>query len=195
MPKTRTWISWASLGLVSILALAAIGIGKLRRGGRADFVSGPVAALRVSSSSFSDGGRMPATLTCKGGNVSPALTIAVVPADTKSIAIIADDLDAPIGFVHWIVFNVPPDMAEIPEGAGSTPGHLPRALQGKNDFDQTGYAGPCPPLGEHRYIFRVYALGTMLDLPEGATKQQVVAAARDQVLAEGKIIGLYRRGQ
>jgi Raf kinase inhibitor-like YbhB/YbcL family protein len=195
MPKSRRWISWALIVLVSIVALAAVSIGILRRAARADFVGGPVAALTVSSSSFVDGGRIPATYTCKGSSVSPALTIAAVPAETKSIAIIADDLDAPVGFVHWVVFNVPPGMLEIPEGAGSGPGHLPGALQGKNDFDRVGYAAPCPPLGEHRYIFRIYALRTMLDLPQGATKPQVVAAAKDHVLAEGQIVGLYRRGQ
>jgi Raf kinase inhibitor-like YbhB/YbcL family protein len=195
MPKTSRWTRWALIVLVSIAAIGAAGIGILRRAARADFVSGPVAPLTVSSSSFADGGRIPTTYTCQGGNVSPALTIAAVPTDTKSIAIIADDLDAPVGFVHWVVFNVPPEMLEIPEGAGSTPGHLPRALQGKNDFDRVGYAAPCPPLGEHRYIFRMYALGTVLDLPQGATKPQVVAAAKGHVLAEGQIVGLYRRGQ
>jgi Raf kinase inhibitor-like YbhB/YbcL family protein len=169
MPKTRRRIPWPSIGLVSIVAISAAWLAVLRRAARADFVSGPVAALTVSSSSFSDGGRIPATYTCKGSNVSPALTIAAVPAETKSIAIIADDLDAPIGFVHWVVFNVPPEMLEVPEGAGSAPGHLPGALQGKNDFARVGYAAPCPPLGAHRYIFRMYALGTMLDLPAGAT--------------------------
>jgi hypothetical protein len=193
MTKGRRWIWWAVVLPPCILAVLAAGIGVLRHEARADFVDGSVAALMVSSAAFADGGRMPATYTCDGSNVSPPLTIAAVPPATKSLLILVDDLDAPIGFVHWIVFNVRPETLVIPEAAASKPGQLDRALQGRTDFDQVGYGGPCPPFGTHRYLFRVYALATTLLLPEGATKPQVAAAAKHHVLAEGRITGVYHR--
>jgi Raf kinase inhibitor-like YbhB/YbcL family protein len=188
----RRWIPRAAVGLMLALAVLATWVAKRRREAGAGFASGPVGTLAVSSPDFLDGGPIPATFTCDGSNVSPALGISGVPATAKSIIITVADLDAPIGFVHWIVFNVPPDVREIPKAAGSTPGPLGGAHQGQNDFDQLRYGGPCPPLGTHRYVFRVSAVDAMLDLPEGATKRQLAAAARNRVLAEGQIIGRYR---
>ncbi len=193
MIKKRRWISWAVVGLLVALAVLATWVVVRRREAEAGLASGPVATLMVSSRSFPDGGTIPATFTCDSSNVSPPLSISGVPALTKSIIITVDDRDAPIGFVHWVVFNVPPDVREIPEAAGSRPGRLGRALRGTNDFDELGYGGPCPPFGTHHYVFRVSAADTTLDLPEGATKALLAAAARKHVLAEGQIIGQYRR--
>lgn len=195
MSKKRRWIAGATVGLLVALAVSATWAAVRRRENEAGLASGPVAALTVSSPSFPDGGSMPAMFTCDGSNVSPALRISGVPARTKSIIITVDDRDAPIGFVHWVVFNVPPDVRTIPEASGSRPGGLERALRGKNDFDQLGYGGPCPPLGTHRYVFRVSAVDTTVDLPEGATKAQLRAAVRNHVLAEGQVTGRYRHRQ
>jgi Raf kinase inhibitor-like YbhB/YbcL family protein len=136
---------------------------------------------------------IPAQFTCKGAGMSPPLTISGLPAGTKSLAILADDADAPLGFVHWIAFNLPPDLLQIAEGAGSAPGQLRGGLGGANDFGTNTYAGPCPPTGTHRYRFHVYAVDMVLPLHEGATKQQLSAAATNHVLAEGTLTGKYSR--
>lgn len=193
MATKRRWVVWTALSLLSVLLVAASWAAVLRHKGRADIVRGPVPVLVVRSTSFADGGTIPARFTCQGGNLSPALEVAMLPARAKSVAIIVDDADAPFGFVHWIVFNAPPEPLEIAVGASSTPNQLHGARQGNNDFDHASYEGPCPPFGTHRYIFRVYALDTLLDLPDGATKSGLARVARGHVLAEGRLVGLFRR--
>lgn len=151
--------------------------------------------LHITSSSFADGGRMPARLTCDGANVSPQLHFSTPPAGTRSFAIVVDDPDAPAAFAHWLAYGIPADVRELPEGASSASQRLERAAEGINSFGRMGYGGPCPPVGAaHHYLFRVYALDTMPALPSGASAQQVDAALQGHVLAEGRITGLYARG-
>jgi Raf kinase inhibitor-like YbhB/YbcL family protein len=171
----------------------------LRRAeGRKDIVDArAVQTLTVTSSSFADNGMIPSRFTCDGGDVSPQLSISTPPAGTKSLVWIVDDPDAPVGnFVHWVAFNLPPGLRDLPEGASAQPGSLQGGVQGGNDFDKTGYGGPCPPGSKpHHYVFRVYALDTSLQLPEGSTKREIVQAVKGHVLDEGKIIRLYTRRQ
>jgi Raf kinase inhibitor-like YbhB/YbcL family protein len=193
MATKRRWLTWTLIVLAAVILPATAWVLVLRQRGLEDIIPGPVATLTVSSPSIPESGMIPAQFTCKGAGMSPPLTISGLPAGTKSLAILADDADAPLGFVHWIAFNLPPDLLQIPEGAGSAPGQLRGGLGGANDFGTNTYAGPCPPTGTHRYRFHVYAVDMVLPLHEGATKQQLSAAATNHVLAEGTLTGKYSR--
>ena len=157
--------------------------------------SSPIAPMRISSSSFSDGAKMPPRLTCDGEDLSPQVQIPSPPAGTKSFAIVMDDPDAPAAFVHWLAYGIPADTRELAEGA-SAPSHpLEHAAEGINGFGRAGYGGPCPPEGKpHHYVLRVYALDVLPPLAAGANAAEVNAAMRAHVLAEGRITGLYARG-
>jgi Raf kinase inhibitor-like YbhB/YbcL family protein len=152
------------------------------------------ASLGVRSSSFSDGGMIPRRYTCDGANLSPHLAWQFGPHGTRSFVLEMDDPDAPIDFTHWLVYNIPPGVRELAEGT-STQGAMPQgSAEGKNNFGQFGYGGPCPPRGNpHHYVFRVYALDRLLDLPPGATRRQLDAAMDRHILSQGQIIGLYQR--
>jgi hypothetical protein len=127
-------------------------------------------------------------------NLSPHLEWQSAPAGTKSFAIVMDDPDAPTDFTHWLVYNIPPSVRELAEGA-STQRSMPQgAAEGRNDFGRSGYGGPCPPRGNpHHYVFRVYALDLRLDLFAGATRKQVDAAMSGHVVAQGQAVGTYQR--
>ncbi|MCD6341785.1 MAG: YbhB/YbcL family Raf kinase inhibitor-like protein [Thaumarchaeota archaeon] len=147
------------------------------------------------STAFEDLERIPEKYTCEGLDVSPPLRWKGYPAETVSFVLIVEDPDAPGGtFTHWIVYNIPSDVNELEEGA-STMGKLPPgALQGRNDFGKIGYGGPCPPPGKaHRYVFKLYALDSMLDLGAGADRSDILKAIRGHVLAEASLTGLYSR--
>jgi len=137
---------------------------------------------------------IPARYTADGQDISPPLKIEGVPAEAKSIAMISDDPDAPVGtWVHWVVWNLSPEKTEIPEAMPSA-GQLPDGTrQGTTDFGRTGYGGPAPPSGTHRYYFKVYALDTMLQLRAGATKSELETAMRGHILAESQLMGRYQR--
>ena len=148
----------------------------------------------VRSSSFSEGKSIPGRYTCNGANLSPQLQWQSAPAGTKSFAIVMDDPDAPSPFTHWLVYNIPPGVRELAEGA-SHQGAMPHgSVEGRNDFGRPGYGGPCPPRGNpHHYVFRVYALDRLLDLPAGAAGKQVHAAISGHIVAQGQIVGTYQR--
>lgn len=151
--------------------------------------------LSVSSSAFAEGEVIPGRYTCQGQDVSPALTWSEPPAGTQSLALIVDDPDAPVGvFTHWVIFNIPAGSDGLPE-AVPVQAELPDgALQGRNDFGRTGYAGPCPPPGRpHRYQFTVYALDSSLDLRAGVSKKEVLDVMQGHVLAQGELSGSYQR--
>ncbi len=150
--------------------------------------------LIVTSSAFEAGAMIPAKYTCDGDDVSPPLSWSRPPEGTRSLAVISDDPDAPVGvWVHWVLYNWPVDAGDLPE-ALPTDAELPNgARQGVSDFGRPGYGGPCPPSGTHRYFFKVYALDAMLDLPAGATKQQLLDAMEGHVLAQGDLMGRYKR--
>jgi len=143
--------------------------------------------MQLKSQAFQNGKLIPGKYTCDGKNVSPPLVIMDAPKETKSLALIMSDPDAPHGtFLHWLLWNIPPKVTELKEG--ESPG-----VKGKNDFGKPGYGGPCPPSGIHRYVFRVYALDIMLNHPESSTKQQVEAAMKGHILQSAELIGRYSR--
>jgi len=151
-------------------------------------------AFTLTSSAFKDGKPIPSTYTCDGTNISPALSWTEPPVGTESLALISDDPDAPMGtWVHWVVYNLPPSVRQLPEVLPAD-GQLPDGTrQGRTDFGRTGYGGPCPPSGTHRYFFKLYALETTLSLAPGATAKQLETAMRGHVVAEAQLMGTYRR--
>lgn len=139
------------------------------------------------SSTFADNTSLPVRFTCDGANISPPLTFSGVPKNAKSIALVMDDPDAPMGtWDHWIVWNLPV-TAKIEEGKE------PDAPHGRNSFGKLHYGSPCPPSGTHRYIFKAYALDSVLALAPGSTKHLLETAMKGHVLAEAKLVGLYKR--
>jgi len=152
--------------------------------------------MNLTSPSFAPNGKIPAKYTCDGENINPPLTIENVPANAKSLVLIMDDPDIP-EFVkkkynievwdHWIVFNIPYTTTEIKEGKN------PVGITGKNTGGKKTYGGPCPPDREHRYFFKLYALDTMLNLPEGVAKKQVEEAMERHILARAELVGRYER--
>jgi Raf kinase inhibitor-like YbhB/YbcL family protein len=157
--------------------------------------AGAVASLQISSSAFPNGEAIPKEFTCDGLNVSPQLTWTDPPTTTQSLALILDDPDAPAGtWVHWVLYNLPPDARELAENVPSRE-QLPNgAHQGRNSFNKTGYGGPCPPAGKpHRYFFKLYALDRKLNLRLGATKADVERAMQDHIVAQSELMGRYSR--
>jgi Raf kinase inhibitor-like YbhB/YbcL family protein len=151
-------------------------------------------SIDVASPAFEEGGAIPARYTCDGLDVSPPLSWSSLPDGTQSLALIADDPDAPRGtFVHWVLYNLPPDTHRLPEDVPNRERLPSGAVQGVNSAARVGYMGPCPPSGTHRYFFKVYALDTGLDLGGGTTKEELVNAMEGHVLAEGQLMGTYRR--
>jgi Raf kinase inhibitor-like YbhB/YbcL family protein len=142
--------------------------------------------LRLTSPAFENDEFIPSTYTCAGNNTNPELIIENIPELTISLALVVDDPDAPGGtFDHWLMWNIP--VVEV-IAENSTPG-----VEGKNGKDKIGYTGPCPPEGIHHYHFRLYALDTKLDLPEGSTKQELLKAMDGHILALGELVGLFRK--
>ncbi len=150
--------------------------------------------IEVRSADFVNGSSIPRRYTCDGANLSPQLEWQTPPVGAKSFAFVMDDPDAPSDFVHWIVYNIAPGAHQLPEGA-SPHGSLPAGSQeGATSFGHSEYGGPCPPPGKpHHYFFRLYALDLRLDLPPGATRQQLEAAMNGHVLAQGQLVGTYQR--
>jgi Raf kinase inhibitor-like YbhB/YbcL family protein len=151
------------------------------------------------SPAFHDRSPLPAKFTCDGADVSPPLGVLDPPPKALSLALICDDPDAPGGtFVHWVLYNLPPDTRSIPEGvpAFEILADLGRARQGKSDFGRVGYGGPCPPPGApHHYQFKLYALDVLLPLKGGPSKADVERAMEGHVLATSRLVGVYQRGQ
>lgn len=144
--------------------------------------------MKILSPLFPNNGDIPSEFTCDGSDLSPPLSISDVPSNAKSLVLICDDPDAPVGtWDHWVVFDIPVPTKEIPKGTE------PQGTPGKNSWDRTGYGGPCPPSGIHRYFFKLYALDTILNLPEGSTKKQIEAAMQGHILAKAELVGLYKR--
>jgi Raf kinase inhibitor-like YbhB/YbcL family protein len=170
MRKTFTGVAVVSL----LTAVALFAAGEVR--------------LKITSSAFQEGGNIPSKFTCDGSDTSPSLQITGVPSGAKSLVLIADDPDAPGGlFTHWLLWNIPPQTNSIAEGSA------PKGVQGANDFGKTGYRGPCPPPGTHRYSFKVFALDRELELRSGAKRSQVDAAMKGHVIAQGELVGRYAK--
>lgn len=150
--------------------------------------------FQLTSTAFSQGTPIPALYTCQGRDISPPLAWGEPPASTRSFALIMDDPDAPVGiWVHWVIYNLPPEARSLPE-ALPTDGQLPDgSLQGKNSWNRLGYGGPCPPSGTHRYFFKLYALDTTLSLSTGASKGQLIQAMEGHILAQAELMGTYAK--
>jgi Raf kinase inhibitor-like YbhB/YbcL family protein len=150
--------------------------------------------LTIRSPVFHEGGSIPARYTCDGEDVSPPLEWTGIPTGVKTLALTCDDPDAPSGlWVHWVVFDLPPSANGLPEGVPPTPEISGGGRQGKNDFRKTGWGGPCPPSGTHRYVFTLYALDSTPGLPAGATRQDLLAAIKNHVVGEATLTGTYSR--
>lgn len=148
--------------------------------------------LEVRSSAFCEGEMIPTRFTCDGENISPELKWSAVPEGTRSIAVIADDPDAPRKtWVHWVLFNLPPTLECLEEDVPKTPALDNNAKQGLNDSNEVGYDGPCPPEGVHRYFFKVYALDCIVPLKSGCTKEQLLSEIEGHSLADGVLMGRY----
>ncbi len=146
-------------------------------------------SMKITSSAFENNSKIPSKYTCEDKNINPPLEFSDTPKETKSLVLVVDDPDAPSKtWVHWVVYNIDPSTARINESS------VPQeALQGTTDFGKPGYEGPCPPSGTHRYFFKLYALDTILEAPDGLTKQQVLEKVRDHVIEEAELVGLYSR--
>jgi Raf kinase inhibitor-like YbhB/YbcL family protein len=146
-----------------------------------------VAGLEIASDAFEDGAGIPSRHTCDGANVSPPLSFTGAPEGTRSLALVVDDPDAPVGtFTHWLAWGIDASAEGLDEGEAA-----PR--EGRNGFGTTGYAGPCPPRGRHRYFFRLHALDTELDLQPGADRDQLERALDGHVLETAELVGGYER--
>jgi Raf kinase inhibitor-like YbhB/YbcL family protein len=177
------WDTLIGLGVLLILA------GCTGQGTTATVEGESEMSIQITSSAFTEGGRIPRIYTCDDQNVSPPLAWMGLPTNTVSQALIMDDPDAPSGsWVHWVLFNLPPGLTGLEQGENGT------GMEGKNDFGTIGYGGPCPPRGSnHRYFIKIYALDTQLDLKAGATKAQLENAMKGHILAQGQLMGRYAR--
>ena len=150
--------------------------------------------FKLLSSAFVQGDPIPAAFSCDGENISPRLTWTHPPNGLLSFALILDDPDAPVGtWVHWVLFNIPAEARSLPESIGPDPMLANGAVHGSNSWNSIGYGGPCPPGGEHRYFFKLYALDSDLELEVGATKEQVLAAMEGHILGQTDLMGTYSR--
>jgi len=154
----------------------------------------PDPALSLTSSAFENGGNIPERYTCSGDDESPALKWTGVPEGTRSLALVMDDPDAPMGtFVHWVVYNLSPSTEGLPEGVSPSASTV-KVEQGVNGSNAIGYMGPCPPPGKpHHYHFRLYALDQKLQLTAKATANQVEAAIKGHVLGSSELVGIFGR--
>ena len=150
--------------------------------------------MQIISPAFNDGEAIPKKYTCDDLDVSPPIEWSNVPEDTKTVAIICDDPDAPMKtWIHWVIFNIPGDITRLPENVPPEKELENGTKQGMNDFHKVGYGGPCPPSGIHRYFFKLYALDVVLDLPAGVSKPHLMIAMEGHVLAESHLMGTYTR--
>jgi len=145
--------------------------------------------IKVSSSAFGQGEMIPQKFTCDGQNINPEILIDGAPENAKSLALIMDDPDSPSGnFVHWLVWNIKPNTKIINENSAPE-----SAVSGKNSAGKDQYIGPCPGSGTHRYIFRIFALDEIINLPQGASRQELEGAMQNHILDAGELMGRYQR--
>jgi Raf kinase inhibitor-like YbhB/YbcL family protein len=156
-------------------------------------------ALRIQSPAFAPGEAIPARYTCEGADIAPPLAWSGVPPAAQSLVLILEDPDAPdpraprMTWVHWVLYNLPPGSSGLPEGATSKD-LPPGAREGRNDWKRTGYGGPCPPIGRHRYFHRLYALDRMLPDLGVPTKSALLAAMQGHILEQAELVGTYQKG-
>jgi Raf kinase inhibitor-like YbhB/YbcL family protein len=192
MKRLRRMTVRFSLLLVGLLLLAACGGAPAA----APATAGPARGdgMKISSPAFVEGALIPGRYTCDGEDISPPLQWTAAPPETATLALVADDPDAPLGtWVHWVVFDLPAATMGLPEGVPAQPALEGGGVQGVTSFRKVGYGGPCPPSGTHRYYFRLYALDTSMALSSNATAADLRAAMQGHVLAEATLMGRYRR--
>lgn len=180
--------AWGFAGILAIVTVE----GDTRADDRA-------VTMKISSPSFAHQGRIPRAHTCEGQNASPAIMWSGVPAGARSLALIVDDPDAPdpehprTVWVHWVLYNLPPSATALVEAV--KPAALPAGtLEGNNDWGQTGYGGPCPPIGRHRYFFKLYALDVVLPDLKRPNKAGLESAMKGHMLAQAELVGTYKKG-
>jgi Raf kinase inhibitor-like YbhB/YbcL family protein len=165
--------------------IAVFAAGLVTTAGAADF--------QITSTAFGNGEKVPSLYTCDGKDVSPPLAWSGTPEGTKAFALIMDDPDAPGGtWVHWVIYNIPADAASLPQGVPTDATLASGAMQGSNSWKRTGYGGPCPPSGSHRYYFKLYALSDTLDLKSGANKRKLLKAMKGKVLGQVELMARFR---
>ncbi len=150
--------------------------------------------MKIFSPSFIESNPIPRKFSCEGADISPNLKWDEVPDNTKSFALILHDPDAPAGdWVHWVIYNIPGEKRELPEGVPGETNLLDGSRQGRNSWHQTRYGGPCPPSGTHRYFFRLYALDDLINLDAGADRKELMQAMQGHILAEAGLMGTYTK--
>jgi Raf kinase inhibitor-like YbhB/YbcL family protein len=189
----RPFVAWSRCW-IGILGLWLSACAAKPEGSMFDTISA-ANTIRLESSAIAPNSTIPPEYTCDGANYSPDLRWDAPPAETQSFVLVVDDPDAPgQAFAHWLVYNLAPDTRQLAEKLAPQQPISNGGVQGKNDFGDRGYGGPCPPHGTtHRYVFRLYALDTQLDLTPNASKRDVFNAINGHVLATGKITGLFSR--
>ena len=151
-------------------------------------------SISLTSNAFIEGAMIPQRYSCDGEDISPHLAWTDVPSGTRSLALICDDPDAPVGtWDHWVVYNIPADVHSLQEGIAEKAILDNGAVHGNNSWGRIGYGGPCPPSGTHRYFFKIFALDTLLDLKSGSTTSQLLEAMEGHILAQGQLMGRYQR--
>lgn len=170
--------------IILILVIVAFGVFVIPRKATSPLKT---SSMNISSPEFKNNEPIPAKFTCQGDGINPKLEMSGVPVETKSLALIMDDPDAPMGtFTHWLIWNIDPKTVTIKEN--SAPG-----VQGENSVKESVYIGPCPPSGTHRYFFKLYALDSMLDLNAGASKSQLESEIAKHELAHAELMGTYKK--
>lgn len=186
------------LGSLLVLLVGSLVVFPVWAGGKKKIVK---TTLHLESKTFAKGGKIPDKYTCKGENISPELNWKGAPPKTKTFALIVDDPDAPTqDWIHWVVYNIPIQTARDSGNVYELLEGFPRderlgngIVQGSNDFKNIGYDGPCPPSGNHRYYFHLYALDTVLNLSAGATASLLRSRMKGHVLAETQLVGTYEK--
>ena len=197
MPPTKVCFSLPKLKFQVLIMIILLAACTEKPGQPTRVVGGTPSSLTLTSPGFTQGEAIPTKYTCQGDDSSPALQWSAPPPRTKSLALIVEDPDAPMGtWVHWVIYNLPPDAGELSEGASRANAaefHLPKdTLQGPTSFNRSDYGGPCPPSGSHRYFFRLYALDISLNRP-GLDKAALLDAMKGHVLASGELMGTYQK--
>ncbi len=178
--------------MLCVLLVPAFVDGEPARAGTAG--QGRDTGMTITSAAFENQKAIPAEYSCRGQDVPPALTWAGVPSEAKSLALVVDDPDAPMGtWVHWVVYNIPVDRTGFERAVPKTDRLPDGTVQGKGSNGRIGYAGPCPPSGTHRYFFKLYALDTELSLGPGATKEQLISAIHGHILTQSELMGTFSK--
>ena len=182
-----------NIGLIALFS-SLFSVGVLAK----EVKGGDAMTLSISSPAFSSGEYIPIPFTCDGRDISPSLQFSELPAAARSLVLIVDDPDAPdpkapkMTWVHWLLYNIPPSTSGLAENVGAT-ALPPGTLEGTNDWRRTGYGGPCPPIGRHRYFFKLYALDIMLPDLGQPTKAAIEKAMQGHIVEQAELIGTYQR--